>query len=123
MLWPDGPPIHDELRLFIRFTTEDGRRLQADSTIFIEVPESHTAGWISKPRSPSSNARRHTAREARLPTRARRPNSTLNSQGGSTGPKVRMPTADRHGARRRAGRPRREPIEASVARPVWSPER
>ena len=122
MLWPDSPPIHDKLRLFVRFTTEDGRRLQADSTIFIEVPESHTAGWIPKPQTPSSNTRRRTAREARLPTRAQRPSSTLTPCRGSTGPKVRMPTpiAAVHAEGQTTVQ---EPIEASVARPVWSPER
>lgn len=31
--WPNQPPKHRELQLFVRFTTEDGRKLTSDATI------------------------------------------------------------------------------------------
>ncbi len=31
--WPNQPPKHRELQLFVRFTSEDGRKLTADATI------------------------------------------------------------------------------------------
>lgn len=33
MLWPQSPPVHDKLHLYVRYTTEDGRQLQADCPI------------------------------------------------------------------------------------------
>ncbi len=35
--WPDAPPRHDELHLFVRYTTSDGRKLETDSAVEIEL--------------------------------------------------------------------------------------
>lgn len=35
--WPDGPPAHTRLKLFVRFTTDDGRQLQAERDVVVEL--------------------------------------------------------------------------------------
>lgn len=37
LTWPDAPPTHSRLKLFVRFTTEDGRRFQADRDLKIDL--------------------------------------------------------------------------------------
>ncbi len=41
MVWPGPPPVHDRLHLFVRYVTDDGRKLQADKPIEIDVPVAH----------------------------------------------------------------------------------
>ena len=38
MVWPAAPPVHDRLHLFVRYETDDGRKLEADRAIQIDVP-------------------------------------------------------------------------------------
>jgi len=38
LLWPGEPPRHDELVLFVRFTTDEGRKLTSDTKITIRPP-------------------------------------------------------------------------------------
>jgi hypothetical protein len=35
--WPGDPPRHDRLHLFVRYTTSDGRKLEADSLVEVEL--------------------------------------------------------------------------------------
>lgn len=35
--WPGDPPSHDQLHLFVRYTTSDGRKLETDSVVEIEL--------------------------------------------------------------------------------------
>ena len=35
--WPGDPPRHDQLHLFVRYTTSDGRQLEADSLVEVEL--------------------------------------------------------------------------------------
>lgn len=37
LLWPDAPPTHSRLKLFVRFTTEDGRRFQAEKDLKVDL--------------------------------------------------------------------------------------
>ena len=43
--WPGDPPVHDKLRLFVRYVTADGRKLQADMPIEVALPGDETARW------------------------------------------------------------------------------
>lgn len=36
--WPAEPPKHDRLELFVRYTTDDGRRLEAQLPVHVSVP-------------------------------------------------------------------------------------
>ena len=35
--WPGDPPKHDQLHLFVRYTTSDGRKLETDSIVEVEL--------------------------------------------------------------------------------------
>ena len=35
--WPDAPPAHAKLRIFVRLTTDDGRKLQADREVTVDL--------------------------------------------------------------------------------------
>jgi hypothetical protein len=43
MVWPSDPPKHNNLHLFVRYVTADGRKLQADQPIDIASPSDQTA--------------------------------------------------------------------------------
>lgn len=43
--WPGDPPHHERLHLFVRYTTQDGRHLEADAEVSVELGRS--AGWIA----------------------------------------------------------------------------
>ncbi|MCE5303557.1 MAG: hypothetical protein LLF97_10685 [Planctomycetaceae bacterium] len=45
MTWPGDPPKHGRLRLFVRYETADGRRLQTDMPIEVALPGGRTARW------------------------------------------------------------------------------
>jgi len=45
--WPDVPPEHDQLHLFVRFTTTDGRSLEADTAV--EVERGGRGRWVASP--------------------------------------------------------------------------
>ncbi len=56
--WPAGPPIHPDVRLFVRYTTSDGRMLQADMPMRIDLPEverpkKNSPGWVPAEPSPT----------------------------------------------------------------------
>lgn len=36
--WTDQPPVHDRLEVFVRYTTDDGRRLEARLPVHVAVP-------------------------------------------------------------------------------------
>ena len=38
MAWPDGPPKHHKLHVFVRYVTADGRKLQTDRPIDVASP-------------------------------------------------------------------------------------
>jgi uncharacterized coiled-coil protein SlyX len=38
LLWPHGAPQHERLKLFVRFTTSDGQRLEAQQPIHVRLP-------------------------------------------------------------------------------------
>lgn len=45
MAWPGEPPKHGNLHLFVRYTTRDGRKLEADQPIEVAVPGQMSARW------------------------------------------------------------------------------
>ncbi len=47
--WPDGPPDHSRLRLYVRYTTLDGRDLEADRQIIVRPPGELVHGWTPAP--------------------------------------------------------------------------
>jgi hypothetical protein len=60
--WPGSAPTVSKLKLFVRYETSDGRRLQADREIFVTPPGQTLSRWT--PRS----ADRHAASQAAATT-------------------------------------------------------
>ncbi len=100
MSWPADPPIHSRLYLFARYTTSDGRELQAEGPIQITLPGQVSGRWVSShPPAPT------------LPTpQPSRPEPGVRLS------EVRLPEVP-------SPPTRAKPPEPKIARPVWSPER
>jgi hypothetical protein len=82
MYWPTQPPAHGQLLLYVRYTTDDGRMLQTDTDLRVEIPgngtdvrppaspgpekqsQNHAATWQSKPKRPSLPADREPVEPA-----------------------------------------------------------
>lgn len=63
--WPSKPPVNRDLRLFVRFETADGRRIEADTKITVKLYD----GWTQKPADARPNeecAAKPTEPESRL---------------------------------------------------------
>lgn len=114
MVWPEALPVHRRLHLFVRYTTDDGRRLEADRDIEVEVP----------------------ALEAQRPLPTRTPGSTTaSSEPGERWQRSQAPPAEPAAAEpaRTASIPRapdlgpahsaKQPSAPKRRRPVWSPNR
>ncbi len=53
MNWPDKPPAHDRLQMFVRYTTEDGRKLEAEMPLEINRRGQVAKQWTpAKPPDP-----------------------------------------------------------------------
>src|SRR5436853_6112373 len=52
--WPASAPAASRLKLFVRYETSDGRRLQADREIFVTPPGQALSRWT--PRSTDRQA-------------------------------------------------------------------
>lgn len=97
MGWPDQPPKHKNLHLFVRYATADGRRLQADMPVEIALPGERSNRW-----TPAELDRP----EQRIPILEAR----------------RIEPQPREEARPAPRRPPRD-SEPKLKRPVWSPDR
>jgi len=47
MPWPGTPPARSHLHLFVRYTTKDGRNLEASREIDVALPPQRQQGWAS----------------------------------------------------------------------------
>lgn len=61
--WPDRPPTHNKLRLFVRYLTSDGRKLEASRFVEVAAAADRSAGWTPAPRRAASSSD-----EAAIPT-------------------------------------------------------
>jgi hypothetical protein len=55
--WPDAPPAHAKLRVFVRFTTADGRKLQADREVTVDLRGSTRQALATPPGGESTDPR------------------------------------------------------------------
>jgi hypothetical protein len=59
--WPETPPDGDRLHLFVRYTAEDGRKLEADREITVRLPQRAATSWSARHESTGNRtAARHT---------------------------------------------------------------
>jgi hypothetical protein len=63
--WPVSAPTASKLKLFVRYETSDGRRLQADREIFVTLPGQALSRW-----TPRSADRQAASQSALIPTEA-----------------------------------------------------
>ncbi|MDP6467052.1 MAG: hypothetical protein QF918_04915 [Pirellulaceae bacterium] len=84
--WSDRPPENSKLRLDVRYTTADGRHLDARSDVVVSLPGQYSARWT--PRAPSSSSEHDPSpNDGQAPVNiARQPD--MNESAGSP----RMPT-------------------------------
>ena len=45
MPWPEAPPAHGQLKLFVRYTTDDGRKLQTSRDVDVQLPGQRAVSW------------------------------------------------------------------------------
>lgn len=95
--WPAKPPAHNRLKLFVRYETTDGRKLQTDREIFVALP-----GEISQ---------RWTPRAADAPSR--KPAAAAQAKPATTSPEAATPQpAAAVVVKEPAGEPAQEPAAA-----------
>jgi hypothetical protein len=108
MPWPADPPVHNQLYLFVRYTTSDGRNLQAEGPIRIALPGETSRRWVpAKPAAPQPEVSYSTDLGALDQAELRQGHLT---------PAVRMPGSQSAAAVA-------EPAEPKIECPVWSPHR
>jgi len=111
LVWPGAPPINGRLHLFVRYTTDDGRKLEADQPIEIDVPAFQARRLLPDTASggPASGWQRRSSPEIQLP----------ESESTRTALVPAKPDP------RPAGSPESSPRPSATKRsgPVWSPDR
>jgi hypothetical protein len=100
LAWPDGVPAHDELRLHVRYTTADGRKLEAQRAIEVSPAPGGSLTARSSPSTPSWRAKQVVEQPAPpvVPS-----------------PRLETPPPPT--------RPGGAPVARTPQRPAWSPER
>lgn len=77
--WSADPPAHSQLKLFVRYTTDDGRRLEVNKDIFIDLGRGAASAW----RDPATSEPIFTAVRAVGPTSSNTAGSTETMQTGA----------------------------------------
>jgi len=109
MKWPSEPPKRRNLQLFVRYTTADGRTLEANQPIEIALPGDKTARWAPAERAVEEVRDERVIRDERVADR-----SPLSEP-------RRLPSWS--GMRNSEESSSRTVEPAKFDRPVWSPER
>jgi len=123
MPWPAGPPVHNDLHVFVRYATSDGRKLQVDKPIKVALagdpmnrgaaPTPATPAAPDEPAGPDLQA----TRPAEAWRRASAPAARADDA-----PPLRTAEAPRFISRRPA-EPSPGSSDPTLQRPVWSPKR
>ncbi|MFZ5829330.1 MAG: hypothetical protein ACOY3P_04545 [Planctomycetota bacterium] len=130
--WPNGAPEHDDLHLFVRYVTADGRKLQADRPIRAQLSGLQLEQWTGDASEPHSDPALQSERPTTPWKRATSAANLLAQQpSGSAKPESRTPDGDSEPAEPPVAErtatasqtPPREGARTAIARPVWSPER
>jgi len=115
MPWPAGPPAHADLHLFVRYTTSDGRKLEANQPIKIDLPHELSTRWVPTDQTTPGGATTPTTQNIRSegPWRPAPSTSRLATASPRT---AALPSSRAGGSFSQSTAPR-------LQRPVWSPER
>lgn len=101
--WPSEPPVNSELRLFVRFETANGRRIEADTKIHVTPCD----GWSTKATDQTAAV----------------PENVLSAKGASGEPTSRVVKSESTTAAPSAGNASSKQPTRTAKRPRWSPER
>jgi len=85
LVWPRALPIHSRLHLFVRYVTDDGRKLQGDREIEIDVP-------TLEAQRPAPAASAQSSREAAPPSAAWQPREAPATEAPATQSPTDEPT-------------------------------
>lgn len=132
--WPDAPPEHSRLHVFVRYTSDDGRVLEDNREIEIADASDVSHRWTPKGQpSPSAGASdAATSADGDESKRIRFGSTTSSPRDGgadSGGQHSVLTTPERMPAPRETGIERTAPPRADAEQigappqPVWSPER
>jgi hypothetical protein len=113
LVWPDGPPRHDDLRLFVRIATPDGRRLVAEQDLRVGAQQLHAASP-----QPAQNPAQDSPSNWSASTRQRPPVATEAHPPWPIQVEAKNDTPPN--ARQAA---ERRPPARAARRPEWSPYR
>ena len=125
--WPSEPPQHDELVLFVRFTTQEGNKLTSDAKIKIRSPNSVDAPIDRETRrssdgDPNGSAERREPR-SRLKARRSTDGSPRAARNPNAAEAAQLPAGDDR-AELRPSSDQETPLEAKrTNRPAWKPYR
>ncbi len=115
LVWPEAAPRHRELKLFVRVTTPEGHRLEAEQAIHVRVAGDSANTWTKaaapdgwEPATSDNDADEHPAP----------PPIVANN---SAKPRPREAVVDRGAAADESESD--PPITAAAHRPAWSPYR
>ncbi len=131
MPWPAGPPKHNRLELYVRFSAADGRKLETHRPLAIDLPGRPQRQWAAN--APAAKP------SVPLPQTAAKPDGwrQLPAPPAASAPAVKSPSSEEEVAApaplAAAEEPELRPAEAKkadakpaaskVERPVWSPYR
>jgi hypothetical protein len=112
MPWPHSPPVNRTLQLYVKYTTSDGRQLQAEKQIEIDPPGTVAERgneWTRSPASRSESIAEDVERGARdeLPRGRAKAVHPLQSDGDDDS--ADAPQATRRGENRSSRGPRWSP--------------
>jgi hypothetical protein len=111
--WPDNPPEHNRLHLFVRYITSDGRKLQVDQPIEVSLPGEKVSRWTpSKTDDQSAQQTDFELAEDQTNAGTAEADSADSDASDSSTPR---PARSMRTASRDNG--------TQLQRPVWSPER
>lgn len=152
MPWPGSPPVHSQLHLFVRYTTQDGRNLEASHQIQVALPAQRQQTWVPLSSSGGQPEQTQTAGTWHQKTRRHEetavqpavaeqtafgPSDTEAFQAGGQGREFvlsrprRIPTGDSSpvasdlscSPKTPASATPNDPATRNRTRPVWSPNR
>jgi len=111
--WPDRPPENNRLHLFVRYTTRDGRKLEADQSVEVALPGEKAARW-----TPAESELQPAAASDRELTANQRSDAEAAESEPADSPDDSPPPR-----RARSMRTATRTNSGNLQRPVWSPER
>lgn len=115
--WPAARPEHSRLRLFVRYETADGRKLQTDRDIYIALPGQYSHKWTPRPIDKSRESASSTPASPAAASPAPSAGGGLVAEPAPQGsPQVSPPAAPNVAAENHAASPAQQAAAAPASR-------